>query len=426
MSAPRISRRAPAAALVAALVASATGHATNGYFSHGYGTKTKGTAGVAVALPQDALVIAANPAGLIEVGTQVEGGLEIFLPDRSSSIEGNAFGPDQFFDGNGREIFFIPEFGYSRQLGETLAVGLAVYGNGGMNTDYEKNPFARFGSTNKLLMNLEQLFVTPALAWQFMPGQTLGIGVNLAYQRFQLKGLSAFAPFSADPQNLTDSGHDHGFGAGVRVGWLGEVGERIKLGASWQSKTQMEDFDAYAGLFAQDGGFDVPENWIVGAALSVTDATTVGVDWQTIKYADVHSVGNSINKLWQGNLLGSENGPGFGWEDMSVLKLAVVHRWSERLTLRAGYSQSDQPIPREETFFNIVAPGVVEEHLSFGATWAIDTRNELSVQYTHAFEHEVKGRNSIPPGFPPEGLGGGEANLELAEDSFGVSWAHKL
>ena len=32
--------------------------------------------------------------------------------------------------------FGIPEFGYNRMLNPNLAVGLTVYGNGGMNTDY--------------------------------------------------------------------------------------------------------------------------------------------------------------------------------------------------------------------------------------------------------------------------------------------------
>lgn len=408
------------------LIAASAAHATNGYLSHGYGTRTKGTAGVAAALPQDALVIAANPAGLIALDNRLDVGIEFFAPDRSSSITGNAFGPDQEFDGNGREVFVIPEFGYSHRLRDDLVAGVAIYGNGGMNTDYDENPYARFGSTGKSYMNLEQLFLTPAIAWEFVPGHTLGVGIDLAYQRFEAKGLSAFTPFSIDPANVTNNGSDHSYGMGLRIGWLGRITDRLTLGAAWQSKTQMDEFKEYAGLFAQGGGFDVPENYVLGAAFEVIDGTTVAIDWQTIKYSDVPSVGHSVTLLWLGNPLGSENGPGFGWEDMSVLKLGVVHTFSDRLTLRAGFSHGDQPIPREETFFNIIAPGVVERHASIGATWAFSERHELSLQYTHVFEHDVNGRNSIPPGFPPAGLGGGEANLELSENSFGIAWTFRL
>jgi long-chain fatty acid transport protein len=38
----------------------------------------------------------------------------------------------------------------------------------------------------------------------------------------------------------------------------------------------------------------------------------------------------------------------------------------------------------------------------------------------HAFEKEVKGRGSIPPGFGP-----GEANLKMSQDSLGVAWGWK-
>jgi len=73
-------------------------HATNGYFSSGYGIKNDAVAGVGAALPQDALTIAVNPAGLTEVGHQLNIGLDIFAPERSASIQGNAFGPNTEFN----------------------------------------------------------------------------------------------------------------------------------------------------------------------------------------------------------------------------------------------------------------------------------------------------------------------------------------
>lgn len=37
-------------------------HATNGYFSHGYGVQSQSMAGVGIALPLDGLTAATNPA----------------------------------------------------------------------------------------------------------------------------------------------------------------------------------------------------------------------------------------------------------------------------------------------------------------------------------------------------------------------------
>jgi hypothetical protein len=64
--------------------------ATNGYFSHGFGTKSKGLAGAAVALPQDAMVAATNPAGMVHVGSRWDVGLAAFNPNRGYTANDDA------------------------------------------------------------------------------------------------------------------------------------------------------------------------------------------------------------------------------------------------------------------------------------------------------------------------------------------------
>ena len=65
---------------VAALTAFSpmTALATNGYFSHGYGTISKGMAGAGTALSQDSIAAATNPAGMAFVGNRIDGGFEVF------------------------------------------------------------------------------------------------------------------------------------------------------------------------------------------------------------------------------------------------------------------------------------------------------------------------------------------------------------
>ena len=91
------------------------------------------------------------------------------------------------------------------------------------------------------------------------------------------------------------------------------------------------------------------------------------------------------------------------------------------MTLRAGYSHNDQPIKKDQTFLNILAPGVVQDHLSAGATWQLDEHQDVSIAYTHALEKEVKGENSIPAM-----LGGGEANLKMSQNILGLAYSHKF
>jgi long-chain fatty acid transport protein len=411
------------------LVSAQAAHATNGYFASGYGIKNDATAGVGVALPQDALTIAVNPAGLTEVGSQLNLGVDVFAPKRSSQIKSNAFGPDGSYSGDGSKTFFIPSVGYNYAFtGDLtgLSLGIAAYGNGGMNTDYRSNPYARFGATGKTGVNLEQLFIAPTIALKLNEHNSVGLSVNLAYQQFKANGIGAFSAFSQDPSHVSDNGNDASYGAGLHLGWLGKINDRISVGASYQTKTRMSKFDDYAGLFADDGRFDIPASIALGVAVKPIDSLTVGFDWQRIQYSDVAAVGNSFAVLLAGHPLGSKTGPGFGWRDINVYKLGAVWQASPQLTLRGGFSVNQQPIPSSETFLNILAPAAITRHASVGASWAINAHNEISASYVRAFEQKVHGNGSIPPGFPPAGLGGGNADISLSENQFGLAWGYKF
>jgi long-chain fatty acid transport protein len=325
------------------------------------------------------------------------------------------------FDGNDTKTFYLPEIGFSRHVNERLAWGAALYGNGGLDTDYGSNPYARFGAQGSAGVDLEQAFLSPAAAFKINDANSLGVALNVAYQRFEAKGIGIFANFSENPSEVSNRAHDDSTGVGVRLAWLGQVGDYVTLGATWQSKTHMGRFEKYSGLFADGGGFDIPESYGLGVALRPTKALTIGLDWQRILYADVPAVGNSLAALFAGVPLGASEGPGFGWRDISVVKLGGSYALSDFLTLRAGVSTSQQPVPASQTFFNILAPGVIETHLTAGASWKFGNRNEISVAWLHAFKNTVNGSGSIPPAF-----GGGEANVSLEEDSLAISFSHGL
>jgi long-chain fatty acid transport protein len=199
--------------------------ATNGYFSHGYGMKAKGMAGASTANIDDAFGGANNPATMAFAGNRMELGLDVFSPIRTSSSTNalGGFGPVEVeSDSN---YFFIPEFAYNRMINNDLALGVTVYGNGGMNTNYA--PFAQgFNacdippntSTNlhcgngRLGVDLMQLIVAPTAAYKIAPNHSIGVAPLLGYQMFEAEGLDLFQGFSIDPQNVTNNGSDGAFG----------------------------------------------------------------------------------------------------------------------------------------------------------------------------------------------------------------------
>lgn len=409
--------------LAAALLSPLMANATNGYFSHGYGIKAKGMGGVGIALPQDSLAAATNPAGMVMVGDRIDLGVDLFVPNRSSTIAGNGFAADASYSGNGKSNFLIPEFGYNKMMAPNMSLGVAVYGNGGMNTNYTTNPFGRFGATGTAGINLEQLFIAPTWAMKITPKHAIGVSLNLVYQTFSATGLSPFKGMSSNAGFVTDTGTDSSTGMGLRLGWTGEITPEFTMGATYQPKTKMSKLSKYAGLFAEQGGFDIPASYGVGFAYKMMPSTTVAFDIEKIDYGNVASIANSNAA---GGALGMNNGAGFGWQNMTVYKLGVSHAWNEAWTVRAGYNHNNAQIPATQTFFNILAPGVVQDHVTLGATWNISKDNELSFSYLHAFSQSVNGTNSIAPGFPPAGMGGGNANINMYQDALGVAYSWKL
>ena len=411
-------------AMVAGLMAPMSAMATNGYFAHGYGMKAKGMGGAGIAYGQDGLAAATNPANMVRVGNRVDFGLDIFVPDRSTEIVGNGGGGNASYDPNADDIFFIPEFGYNQMISDSMSFGVSVFGNGGMNTSYKK-PIALFGgaSGTNAGVNLEQLFISPTFSMKLNDKHSFGVALNLIYQSFEATGLQNFdnSTYSSAPGSVTDNGKDTSTGFSLRLGWTGDITDKVTLGATYQSKANMSEFDKYKGLFAEQGSFDIPETYGVGITVKATPKVNVVFDITQINYSDVKAISNPLLPNLSTAQLGNSGGAGFGWEDMTVYKLGVDWQQSADLVLRAGYNRGSQPIPNGETFFNLLAPGVVEDHLTAGATWTLQNKSELTVAVMYAPKKTVSGSNSIPSGF-----GSGEANLSMSQYSLGVAYGWKF
>ena len=421
-------------AVAAALAVPAAAMATTGYFSHGYGLKAKGMGGVGIALPQETLSGVTNPANLGFVGNRMDVEMEWFRPIRDGSIVNNLVGLTGEYSGNGRKNFLIPGFGYNRMIRPDVAMGLLVYGNGGMNTTFNTNPFGLGGlGSNPGGVDYIQLFFAPTLAWKPNENHSIGLSVNFVYQQFGASGLEPFGMlgFSSDATKLTNKGRDDSTGIGFRVGWTGKLSPNVTVGAMYQPKTNMGKLGDYAGLFRNGGDLDIPATYGVGIAVKATPQLTIAADIQQIDYAKVAAIGTKPDCLFQGQCqLGASNGPGFGWDNMTAYKLGVSYEISRSLTVRAGYAGGKQPIPPRYTMLNIIFPAVIEDHVTLGATWNMGTM-EVTAGYMHALKKTVNGSNSIPPGFPPpapppNGLGGGEANLRMYQNALGVSVGWKM
>lgn len=384
--------------LVLALLVTPAVFATNGYFVHGIGTGSKAMAGATVALPQEALDAETNPAAGVFVNRGYSFSLALFNPNREYTITGNPSRVPQTFGlapgtvASKSKYFPMPAAGFNFRPNDVSALTVNFTAHGGMNTDYRTNTF--YGSSHTGV-DLAQMFLTTSYSHKITKNQSLGVSAIVVGQRFKASGLEAFAGFSGDPECLTGNGYKWSHGVGVKLGYLAQPLEKLTIGASFSPTIQMSKFDAYCGLFAEDGQFDIPASGTVGVAYKVAEPLTVTADYQRIHYSDVPSVGNAFLPNIATSPFGSDGGAGFGWQDIDIYKVGMQWKASDVWTWRAGYSKSDQPIPQSEVLFNILAPGVVQEHITLGFSKAMERSGRFNVAVMYAPSNTVRGGNPL-------------------------------
>lgn len=308
---------------------SSAASATEGYFQHGYGARHKALGGAGVADGRDSTSISLNPAGLVHSGNEFTAAVSAFSPRRE--FEGGSapgFTPSGVVESDSN-WFAIPNLAASYRLDGNPyfdVIGFSVYGSGGMNTDYPSvaggafSPGPGIFGFGSLGVDLQQALFSVALAKTIAPGVSIGVAPIIARQQIKLKGLDAFAGASSDPGAVSNRGYDVSWGGGVRAGLEWAVAPGIRFGVAGNSPIWTQEFNKYRGLFAEQGSFDIPASIQAGIAVDLTPNLTLLADYRHIWFGSVASVANpSTNPA----LLGTDEGRGFGWDDVDVVKFGV-------------------------------------------------------------------------------------------------------
>ena len=476
-------------AAVAAVLLSPLANATNGYFKIGGGAKNKGLAGAGIAYGQDGLAGATNPATLAGIGTRIDAGMEIFKPKRRGVVDATGIGGLRSEESSRSNTFLVPQFGTVKVINDKITLGLAVTANGGMNTRYgdadagngniytdafapaigvtssfpggpsgfagllesqgvpasaiDPNLIALGSNPNitpALGINLAQALITPTITYKFNDNHAVGFGPVIGWQRFRAYGLGLFQAFSNQPDKVTNNGNDNSVGYGARIGYQGTFFDMFSVGAVATSKIYMDKFDDYAGLFAEQGDFDIPATFGGGIAIHFTPRLTLAADVGRILYSGVDSISNdgpTANEFFAGfanalitgdgsvlpNALGKNDGFGFGWDDVWVYRIGASYALNNQWTLRAGFNYAEAPYDGDQALFNVLAPAVVEKHATAGFTYSPSQSSEITVAYMHAFRNNVDNTYTGTGNFAGFSYG---AKNDMYQNSIEASYAWKF
>jgi long-chain fatty acid transport protein len=159
---------------------------------------------------------------------------------------------------------------------------------------------------------------------------------------------------------------------------------------------------------------------------------TIAADYQRINYSGIDSVSNPSTNTGNSVIgtgftvgsLGCGNCRGFGWSDVNVFKIGFEYQYNSNLILRAGYNHGDNPIKSRDVTFNIIAPGVVKNHLTLGFTYNVSKDSELTMSYMHAFKESVRGarlyNNWVGPG------AAGNEKIQMHQNALGIAYGLKF
>ncbi len=432
-------RTMPALALIVGLALPATVSATNGMFLIGYGPNSRAMGGTAIANPQDALVGAVNPAAIHHVGTRFDVAADLFVPMAKARL-------GDLEKTSSANRFLIPAFGIIMKFNSKMSFGMSGVGAGGGGSRYNKNLYNNLTGSNvnqTLGINLMIMQMNPTAAYRVSRNHVVGASIVMSVATFRAFGLSYFSNFTSTglfTKGLTNNGNDWSYGGGVRLGWIGQfLKKRLKLGLTGTSRIYMSRFKKYEDLFAEQGGFDTPPMYGIGAAYKINKRLTVALDITRTLYKDINSIGNtgvcpgpplgcpvqpadqkgSAFPVSQAvNALGRDEGLGFDWNNQTVYKLGFAYKHNKRWTFRAGWTYGKSPIPSQSgaILFNIVAPAVVQNHATFGLTYKPSKVSEVGFSYVHAFEYKQSGPTFL----------GSTGEIGMYQNALGISYGLQL
>lgn len=359
-----MSRQLPVFSVVAAVCAAVgvpgAALAINGAQPGGVGVKNAAMGGASIALPLDPVAAANNPAGMAFVPTSAAVDAQVFRGHSSSAyvLPGN--------DLENRQTAVAPEAGYNRQLSPAWTAGFSL-ASAGVGSDYKRAALPVSGAGNaKTSLRVAEL--VPTVTWKPRADLALGVGVNLAYERFEADGVIVPAPVPGGLAPLPTHGRQSATGVGLRAGLLWKPTGEFAIGVAAKSRTRMSKLDGYDQdlLSYSQGRIDVPAQYGVGVAWMPTQRLTIAADWLRILWADI--------KLMQ-------DPNGFHWRNQPVYRAGVAWEFDRGWTLRAGFSRNRGQIESARTVQNLLVPSIHEKAYTAGIGVRAGSRSEINLGY---------------------------------------------
>lgn len=401
--------------------------ATNGMLMEGYATVSTSMGGASQAHDVGNSGMAQNPAtlALLPDGTsRLSMNVGMLQPDVESSAMGMTAK-------SGGDFYLMPSIGYTKHNG-AWTYGIGMYAQGGMGTEYDGSSVisamqglpsrSELGVGNVLVpiayqvnsdltiaatlkfiwasLDMQMTGSVAQLAGYVSPQQTTPSGGlvtqmgSIAYGLTPLDPQTTFARIDFSDDNKF-SGAAKATGLGAILGATYRVNPSMLVGASYQLKTHLSDMEtnstgASFGVIgsALDVGkmtiidFQMPSVLALGGSWQVNPSWLLVADLKRIGWAD----SMKSFRMRYDSSTAANGSVDFAikqeWKNQTVLNLGAAWKATDQLTLRAGASFSDNPVP--DQYVHPLFPAIEKNHVMFGFGYKVSKAGTISASFAHA------------------------------------------
>jgi long-chain fatty acid transport protein len=341
-------------------------HATNGDQMLGVTATQWGMGGAVVAAPQDAGTILTNPAGIAELGikeVRFDMGVGLLNPPRKAN------GKDSDSD-----YYLMPSGAVAFNVNDRLFLGMGMGGISGSGVDFAD---ASISPTTHAFVTTKQSFkIAPGFAYKVSDQLSLGAALQIGYQSLAIyNGMF--------PSGILSLSQTQVYGYGVNAGMIYKVNDAVQVGASWTSKTSMDEFEWNTNAGTYRMTMDMPQIFALGVAFKPMPGLLIEADVKHIGFSDVL---DRVPFQMPTNPNATMN---FGWSDQTVYAIGVQKEIDDKTAIRAGFNYGKSPIGAEDVDSNIGSLAITEKHLTLGVTRKFSDKASASLSYAHAFNNEI-------------------------------------
>lgn len=328
-----------------------------GYQINEQHARSMGFAGAFVAQASDASAVYFNPAGLaFQKGWRFSGGTTLIIP--STKFTGPS--PSTNTTSMESQIFYPSNLYLAFGMENGMTFGLGIYNPFGLGSEW---PADWSGRRLSVKTDLRTFYINPSVGYRIDDRLAIGVGVSFIVGdvslKFRVPTYSTLAPPTPAAKDGTALLEADGTGFGFNVGVLFKPTDRLSIGLSYRSKTDLEfsgeatfsDMQALGPYFPGGTGkttLPLVNTFAGGVAYRVTDQLTVEADLQYVGWGKYKELKVDLEEgpafPLTGRPLQSDMGSKKDWEDAYLVKIGAEYRM-DRFAFRVGYIMDTTPQP---------------------------------------------------------------------------------